>query len=108
VSIMNDQEIKKLLEDNERIKLPEVIMHREFALGLVKSHDPMFLLKVPQPFRDGVIELGLSVNDEWYEISNNGTIDYSEYAKPLNILVKQFLNETPVGEYVNFKHNKNT
>jgi hypothetical protein len=105
---MNEEEIQKLLDDNEKYALPEVIMHREFALGLVQSKDPMFLSKVPQPYRDAVINMGLKIKEEWYEISNNGTIDYSEHAKPLNKLVQEFLNKAPVGQYVNFFHNKNT
>ncbi len=33
----------------------------------------------------------MSVTSEWYEISNNGTRDYSEHAPKLHELVERFL-----------------
>ena len=48
---MDDREIRELIEDYERYSLPRSLMMRTFALALVNSSDPMFLLKVPEPFR---------------------------------------------------------
>ena len=105
---MNDEEIKKLLDADDKYSLPRVVMDREFALSLVKSNDAMFLSKIPQPYRDGVIDMGVTLEGEWLEFSNNGCVDYSEYLPVLKSLVKQYLDTVPLGEYINFKHGKST
>lgn len=105
---MTEQEIMQLLEENRTYHLPEAILVREFSLGLIQADDPMFLLKVPQPYRGKVIEFGKSVTSEWYEISNNGTRDYSEHAPKLRELVERFLSEVPLGSHIQWYSAKNT
>ncbi|WP_444938776.1 hypothetical protein [Microbulbifer sp. JMSA002] len=105
---MNDEEINKLLDADKKYSLPQVVMDREFALGLVSSNDPSFLSKIPQPYRDGVIDMGVTLEGEWLEFSSNGCVDYSEHLPALKSLVKQYLESVPLGEYINFKHAKNT
>lgn len=101
---MNDEEIKELLESHKRYSLPDVVVEREFMLALVKLEDPMFLLKVPEPFLSSIVDFGLRVSNEWYEISNNGEVDYSVHAPMLRKLVEQFVNDVPVGKYIKWKN----
>ncbi|WP_091636903.1 hypothetical protein [Lysobacter sp. cf310] len=90
---MTDDDIRQLLGDHRIVGLPDVVMEREFALGLVASGDPEFLLKVPEPWRTGIIEFGKTLKGEWYEISNNGVIDYSSHASALKKLVTKYLEQ---------------
>lgn len=93
---MTDDAIHRLLEAHRKYRLPDAVMEREFALALIASGDPMFLLEIPEPWRTRVIAFGRDVNDRWLEISNNGTVDYSEHAKPLHALVVAFLREASI------------
>ena len=97
---MTDDEIYQLLEKHREYQLPDVIIEREFSLALVASGDPMFLLKVPEPWRTRVVQFGRDVKDQWFEISNNGMMDYSQHAKSLNSLVVTFLREVPIGKHM--------
>lgn len=97
---MTDDAINRLIEAHRKYRLPDAVMEREFALVLVASGDPMFLLEVPEPWRTRVIAFGRDLKDRWLEISNNGTVDYSEHAKPLHSLVVGFLREAPAGECI--------
>jgi hypothetical protein len=108
VKCTTEEEIGQLLEENRTYHLPEAILVREFSLGLIKADDPMFLLKVPQPYRAKVIEFGMSVTSEWYEISNIGTRDYSEHAPKLRELVECFLSEVPLGSHIQWHSAKST
>jgi hypothetical protein len=103
---MTDSEIQSLLDDYKKYSLPRIIVEREFALALVKSGDPMFLLKVPEPFRSEIIRFGLKVTTTWHEISNNGTTDYSEHAQALHALVVRFKGEVPVAQYIQWQSEK--
>lgn len=97
---MTDVEIQSLLEAYEKYALPRVIVNREFALALVKSGDPMYLLKVPEPFRSQIVQFGMIVTTNWQEISNNGTTDYSAHAPALHELVVRFTKEVPTGQHI--------
>ena len=99
---MTDDEIDQLIEEHRKYHLPDVILEREFSLALVASGDPMFLLKVPEPWRTRVVQFGRGVKDQWFELSNNGMADYSQHAKSLNSLVLTFLQEVPVGLYIDW------
>ncbi|WJN57554.1 hypothetical protein [Pseudomonas sp. SO81] len=99
---MTPDEIKSLIAEQEEYNLPETIIKRELMLALVESGDPMFLLNVPEPFRSKIIDFGLAVTDQWYEISNNGTVDFSEHVGQLKKLVEEFLAEVPVGNHINW------
>lgn len=99
---MTDDEIDRLIDDHRKYQLPDAIMEREFSLALVASGDPMFLLKVPEPWRTRVIRFGRGVENQWFEISNNGMVDYSQHAKALNSLVLEFLQEVPIGMYIDW------
>jgi len=96
---MTDEEISRLIIENLQYGLPASLLHRDFALALVQSGDPMFLLKVPEPYRTAVVELGKCVTDQWFEISNNDVIDHSAHAGTLHSLVMQFLRDVPLGEF---------
>lgn len=97
---MTDDEILKLVKEHLEHHLPDSMLHAEFALALVKSGDPMFLLKNPEPFRTGIVELGKEITDQWFEMNNNGMIDHSAYAGALHSLVMQFLREVPLGRHI--------
>lgn len=103
---MTDSEIRFLLDDYEKYSLPRLVVERELALALVKSGDPMFLLKVPEPFRSEIVRFGLKLTTTWHEISSNGTTDYSEHAQALHALVVRFKIEVPVGKYIQW-HSEN-
>lgn len=96
---MTDDEILKLVKEHLEYHLPVSMLHTDLALALVKSGDPMFLLKVPEPFRTGVVDLGKSVTNQWFEMNNNGMIDHSAQAGALHSLVIQFLRDVPLGQY---------
>ncbi|MBX9404053.1 hypothetical protein K4L06_22370 [Lysobacter sp. BMK333-48F3] len=96
---MTDEEISRLISENLEYGLPDFLLHRDFALALVESGDPMFLLKVPEPYRTAVVELGKEVTDQWFEISNNGVIDRSAHAGALHSLVMKFLSDVPLGQF---------
>lgn len=87
---MNQQEISDLLESHKDFGLPDLVVERAFMLALVKCEVPQFLFEVPEPFRARIIKFGLSVTDEWYELSSDGRRDYSEHAPALRKLVEQF------------------
>jgi hypothetical protein len=97
---MTDDEINQLLEEHRKYGLPDLILERELSLALVASGDPMFLLKVPEPWRTRVVQFGQGVKDQWFEISNNGIVDYSMHADSLNALVVTFLHEVPIGQHI--------
>lgn len=99
---VKDDEIFQIIEDHREHQLPDAIVEREFSLALVASGDPIFLLKVPEPWRTRVIQFGRGLKDQWFVISNNGMVDYSQHAKSLNLLVNTFLREVPVGEYIDW------
>lgn len=99
---MTDDEIYQLLEEYREYQLPDALIEREFSLALVASGDPMFLLKVPEPWRTRVVQFGRDVKDQWFEISSNGVVDYSQHAKSLNSLVVTFLREVPIGKYMDW------
>lgn len=103
---MTDDAINRLVEAHRKYRLPDAVMEREFALALVASGDPLFLLEIPEPWRTRVIAFGRDVNDRWLEISNNGTVDYSEHAKPLHALVVAFLREASIDRYID-RHGAN-
>ena len=105
---MNDQEIAELLESHRKYKLPDSIVERELMLALVSGDDPMFLLKVPEPFRTNIVEFGLKVSDEWYEISNLGRVDYSAQAPKLRKLVQEFVGAAPVGKFIRWNSSEDT
>ena len=87
---MNQQEISDLLKNHKEFDLPDLVVEREFMLALVKCEVPQFLFEVPEPFRSRIVNFGLSVTDEWYELSSDGRRDYSEHAPALRKLVEQF------------------
>lgn len=99
---MTEDAINRLIEAHRKYRLPDAVMEREFALALVASGDPMFLLEIPEPWRTRVIAFGRDAKDRWLEISNSGTVDYSEHAKPLNALVVGFLRETSIGKSIDW------
>lgn len=105
---MTDEEIAELLESHRKYNLPDSIVEREFMLALVDCDDPMFLLKVPEPFLSHIVDFGLKVSDEWYEISNLGQADYSAHAPMLRKLVQGFVETVPVGKFVRWKASENT
>lgn len=100
---MTDADIQSLLDDYTKYSLPRALVEREFALGLVGSGDPMFLLKVPEPFRSEVVRFGLKVTTQWQEISSSGTTDYSQHAPALHALVVRFIDEVPVGQHLQWR-----
>jgi hypothetical protein len=100
---MTDSEILSLLEDHKKYSLPSVVVEREFALALVRSGDPMFLLKVPEPFRSEVVQFGLKVTTQWQELSSSGTTDYSAHARDLHALVVRFTKEVPIGQHIQWQ-----
>jgi len=86
-----EQEIALLLDDNKHICLPEAVINNLIALALAKSGDAKNISLVPEEFRYNLIDFALTLNGEWYLISNNGTIDYSKYANTLRSLVQEYL-----------------
>ncbi len=86
-----DQEIRQLLDDHARIGLPDVIINNSIALALAKSGDSSNISTIPEEFRQSLCDFALSLNGEWYLISNNGTIDYSAYANVLKKLVEEYI-----------------
>ncbi|WP_426169020.1 hypothetical protein [Pseudoduganella sp. R-34] len=87
---MNLQEISELLKNHREFELPDLVVERAFMLALVECENPQFLFEVPEPFRSRIVIFGLSVTNEWYEISSDGRRDYSHHAPALRKLVEQF------------------
>lgn len=87
---MNQQEISELLNNHKDFDLPDLVVDRAFMLALIKCEDPRFLFDVPEPFRSRIVKFGLSVANEWYELSSDGRRDYSRHAPALRKLVEQF------------------
>lgn len=104
---MTDAEIQPLLQDFTECNLPKIVVEREFALALVKSADPMFLLKIPEPFRSAIVRFGLNTTSLWQEVSSGGLADYSQHAPALHTLVLQFKNQVAVGQYIHWGSGSN-
>ena len=82
-----DEKIEQLKQDCAAIELPDSVVSHHYSMILIESRLPDTLSKIPNPYRQQVIDFGLSLSNEWYFISNNATEDYSEYAPKLHELV---------------------
>ncbi|RCU42862.1 hypothetical protein DU002_19245 [Corallincola holothuriorum] len=100
---MTDDEIEELLKDHKRYGFPDSIIERELMLGLVKSGDPLFLHKIPEPFLSSIVEFGLSLDGEWFHLSSNGMENYSKHAPKLKSLVQEFVNSAPLGKFIRWR-----
>jgi hypothetical protein len=89
---MIEDELKQLLQDIELVPLPDSLIDLDFSLLLVKSNDSKFIHNIPEPYRSRIIEFALRLDGKWYSMSNNGTVDHSQYAEPLKKLVFEYLN----------------
>ena len=102
---MKDEAIASLLESYRQYDLPASLVEKEFMLALIESDDPMFLLKVPEPFLSHIVDFGLNLEAGWHSISNNGVTDLSEHVPKLRQLIASFVREVPVGRFIRWGKN---